>query len=281
MSMKKKERGPEYLTSPLNNPMLNYSEYYFTAKERIIYSVACLGTGGLVGMVFYGGLFKKNGESTGATMVSNLVVFSIFGLLALKFAMPTIRSSLLNRRGKKLRKQFVDLLEALTSLLASGSTVNDAFRNSAVDLQNHYQPTDMIILEITEINNGVINGFTLEEMLQDFGNRSDNRDILSLANVIGNCNRFGGDFQSVIRRTRDVISDKIEVEEEIATKLSSNKLQLNAMTCLPVALVGLLKISSSSFAESLSSPIGVVVTTVALVLIVTAYFWGQKIVDIS
>ena len=278
---KKKERGPKYLVSPLNNPMLNYREYYFSVKEKLLFSAACIGGGGLVGLIFYGGLFKKNGETTNATIISNLIVFAVFGLIALRFAMPSIRASLLNRRGKKLRKQFVDLLEALTTLLASGSTVNDAFRSAAVDLQNHYQQTDMIIIEISEINNGVKNGFTLEEMLIDFGKRSDNRDILSLANVISNCNRLGGDFKSVIRRTRDVISDKIEIEEEIATKLSSNKLQLNAMTLMPIVLVGLLKLSSSSFAENLSSLIGVVVTTIALVLFVVAYFWGQKIVRIS
>ncbi len=278
---KKKERGPKYLASPLNNPMLNYGEYYFSVKEKLSFSAACIGGGGLVGLIFYGGLFKKNGEATNATLISNLIVFAVFGLIALRFAMPSIRVSLLNRRGKKLRKQFVDLLEALTTLLASGSTVNDAFRSAVVDLQNHYQQTDMIIIEISEINNGVMNGFTLEEMLIDFGKRSDNRDILSLANVISNCNRLGGDFKSVIRRTRDVISDKIEIEEEIATKLSSNKLQLNAMTLMPIVLVGLLKLSSSSFAENLSSLIGVVVTTIALVLFVVAYFWGQKIVRIS
>ena len=278
---KKKERGPKYLASPLNNPMLNYGEYYFSVKEKLSFSAACIGGGGLVGLIFYGGLFKKNGEATNATLISNLIVFAVFGLIALRFAMPSIRVSLLNRRGKKLRKQFVDLLEALTTLLASGSTVNDAFRSAVVDLQNHYQQTDMIIIEISEINNGVMNGFTLEEMLIDFGKRSDNRDILSLANVISNCNRLGGDFKSVIRRTRDVISDKIEIEEEIATKLYSNKLQLNAMTLMPIVLVGLLKLSSSSFAENLSSLIGVVVTTIALVLFVVAYFWGQKIVRIS
>lgn len=278
---KKNVCEPKYLPSPLNNLMINYHVYIMSKKEKIIYFLICLVLGGLCGLVFYGGLFKEDGKATTLTLISNLVVFFLVGVIASKFAMPAIETMLKNKRAKKLRKQFLDLLETIATLLSSGSTVNDAFLDAQKDLQNQYSPNDMIIVELNEIALGLNNGLTLEEMLDDFGKRSANKDIENFSNVISNCYRLGGNFKDVVRRTRDVISDKIQIEEEIATKISSNKLQLNAMSLMPIALVGMLKMSSDTFAANLSSFLGVAVTTVAVVLFVVAYFWGQKIIDIS
>lgn len=282
MSGKKdKVKEPKYLLSPLNNQMINYKVYIMSAKERIIYFTLSVIVGGCAGLVFYGGLFKEDGEATFATTVSNIVVFVLVGLVAAKFALPAIEKNLFERRAKKLRKQFIDLLETISTLLSSGSTVNDAFINAGKDLANQYSADDMIMTELNEIVLGMENGITLEEMLNSFGERSNNKDILNFANVISNCYRLGGNFKDVVRRTRDVISDKTQIEEEIATKISSNKIQLNAMSLMPVVLVGMLKLSSDSFAENLSSGLGIVVTTFAIALFVGAYFWGQKIINIK
>ena len=70
------------------------------------------------------------------------------------------------------------------------------------------------------------------------------------------------------------------IEEEIITKISSNKLQHNAMCIMPIALVAMLKLSSSTFADNLASFLGVLATTIALGIFVVSYFWGRKIVDI-
>ena len=59
----KKEREPKYIPSPLNNNMINYKEYYMSMNEKIGYSLLIFIIGGLVGLVFYGGLFKSDGES--------------------------------------------------------------------------------------------------------------------------------------------------------------------------------------------------------------------------
>lgn len=278
---KEKIKEPKFLPSPLNNQMLNYKVYVMSVKERIGYYLISVFLGGCAGLVFYGGLFKEDGEATIKTYISNLIVFAVVGLAASGFAIPAITKMLKERRAKKLRKQFIDLLETVATLLSSGSTVNDAFADAREDLANQYTSNDMIMIELSEIVLGIQNGKTLEEMLNSFGERSDNKDILNFANVISNCYRLGGNFKDVVRRTRDIISDKIEIEEEISTKISSNKIQLNAMSLMPIVLVGMLKLSSDTFAENLSSGIGVAVTTIAIGLFVGAYFWGQKIINIK
>ena len=185
------------------------------------------------------------------------------------------------KRNNVLQQQFMNLLETLSTSLAAGNSLRDAFFNAKSDLLGQYDERAMIMVEISEIVSGVQNGKTIEEMLTNFGYRSGNEDIVNFANVISNCYRLGGNFSSVVRRTREIISDKVAVADEIETKVSSNKMQLNVMCTMPVALVGMLKISSSQFAESLASGLGILVTTVAIGIFVGAYFWGRKIIDIG
>ena len=281
MSKKKQQIEPQFIPSALNNQMLNYKVYYMSFTEKLIYFLLTFIIGGVVGLIFYGGLFKSDGEPTTATMVSNIVVFCLVGLIADRFFVPAIRRNLKNKRDKALRKQFMNLLENLSVSLAAGNTLNDSFINAKSDMLNQYSEKDMIIQELSEIISGMDNGHTLEEMMTAFGQRVGNEDIENFANVISNCYRMGGNFKDVIRKTRNIISDKIAIEEEIETKLASNKLQHNAMCLMPIILVGMLKLSSASFAANLSSFLGVVVTTIAIAIFVSSYFWGRKIINIE
>lgn len=281
MADKKKERGPQFIPSPLNNKMLNYQEYYMSPGEKILYTVILMAAGGLLGLLFYGGLFQKNGEATTATMISNIVVFIVMGVCTDRVFMKAVVAWLKEKRMKKLNLQFRDLLDTISASLSAGGTVNNAFMNAKSDMLSQYSEGDYIILELTEIENGLRNGQNLEDMLLSFGERSGIEDIMNFSNVIGSCYRMGGNFKDVVRKTKDIIGDKMTVAEEINTKLASNKLQLNAMCIMPVVLVAMLKSSSASFKENLASPMGVVVTTVALGIFVASYFWGSKIVDIK
>lgn len=277
---RKTEKEPKFIASPVNNQMVNYRIYYMSGVEKLFYSILLFALGGFTGWVFYGGLFKVDGEATMMTYISNLVVICIVGSIALRVFLPAIRQMLKERREKALRLQFRDMLEDLTSSLAAGNTVAESFINAKADLANQYAETDYIIVELTEIITGLNNGYTLEEMLSSFGSRTDNEDIQNFSNVIGNCYRMGGDFKTAVRKTRDIISDKMAIEDEILTKISSNKLQHNAMCIMPIVLVAMLKLSSSSFAENLASLLGVIVTTLAVGIFVASYFWGRKIIDI-
>lgn len=277
---KKELKEPKFILSPINNQMTNYKVYYMSLSEKLMYILLLFAVGGFVGWVFYGGLFKSDGEATTATHISDVIVFCLIGGIAVKCFMPMVQTMLKERRDKALRLQFRDMLENLTSSLAAGNTVADSFVNARDDLSNQYAPSDCIIIELTEIVSGINNGYTLEEMLSAFGVRADSEDIQNFSNVIGNCYRMGGDFKTVVRKTRDIISDKMAIEDEIATKIASNKLQHNVMCIMPIALVAMLKLSNGSFSTNLASPIGVAATTVAIGIFVGAYIWGKKIIDI-
>ncbi len=277
----KKPAEPQYYVSKINTPVLNYGVYVMNASEKLLYSLALLVIGGAVGLIFYGGLFKKDGVATFMTFVSNIVVFVVVGMLAVKFFLPSIADKLRKKRAEKLKTQFCDFASSLTNSLASGMNITDSLNATYIDLQSQYAPDAFIVNEVRELISGVSNNIPIEVMLEDFGIRSGIPDIVNFSTVFATCYRTGGNIKNVVRRTTDIISEKMMIASEIDTAMTSNKLQMNIMNVLPIVIVLMMRLMSSAFAESFSSLIGVIGLTVSAGLTVAAYKLGKRITDIK
>ena len=278
---KKQNTEPKYFVSKINTQVLNYRVYVMSPTERLIYFTLLFAAGGAVGLIFYGGLFKSGGQSTLLTYISNAVVFVAAGALVLKNVLPILTKSLLKKRSEKLKKQFCDFASALTNALASGMNMNDSLLAAAKDLQAQYSEEAFIVREVQEIINGIQNNIPVETMLEDFGSRSGIPDIVNFATVFATCYRTGGDIKSIVRRTTDIISEKIMISSEIETAMTSNKMQMNVMCVLPIVIVFMMRTMSSQFADSFATIIGVIGLTISAGLTIAAYKLGQKITDIK
>lgn len=277
----KKPKEPQYYVSKINTPVLNYNVYVMNGGERLLFTAALFILGGAVGLVFYGGLFKENGVATFMTTVSNLVVFAVVGMLAVKYFLPTVNGMLKKKRADKLKKQFCDFASALTNTLASGMNMTDSLNAVYIDLQSQYSQDAFIVCEVRELINGVNNNIPIEVMLEDFGIRSGVPDILNFSTVFATCYRTGGNIKSIVRRTTDIISEKIMISSEIDTAMTSNKMQMNIMNVLPIVIILMMRLMSSEFAESFGSLIGVIGLTISAALTIGAYKLGKKITDIK
>lgn len=281
MSKKEKLQESEFINSPLNNPMPNYAVYVMGKTESFIVRLISFVAGGLVALIFYGNLFMVDGFATLATHISNVVVFVILGLLAIKFLVPMYKKRCLDKRKNALKQQFRDMLESLAASFSSGSNVQMAFESAVEDLKMQYSPKDYIVKEMEEVISGMKQNINVEVMLENFGKRSGNEDIVSFADVFSVCYRKGGNMNSVIHRTHSVISEKMSVADEIETKLTSNKMQHNVMSVMPIAVVAMLRFTNESFAANFATPVGVIVNTIAIGIFVGAYIYGNKIVDVK
>lgn len=277
----RKEKEKQYSKSLLNTPMLNYRIYVMGVFEIIGVNLISFIIGGLVGFVFYGDLFQVDGEATKATHICNVVVFVIVGLAAIHFLVPMYKTMRLERRKDVLKNQFRDFLESLSASFLSGSNEQGAFESALQDMKMQYSPNDYIVLELQEIVNGIYQNIDLSVMLKDFGERSGNEDIVSFADVFVICSQNGGTMNTIIHRTHSIISEKIQIADEIKTKLTSNKLQLNVMSLMPIAIVIMLRYTDEMFASNFATPMGVLINTIAIGIFVGAYLYGQKIVDIK
>ena len=279
--MAKKNTEPQYYVSRINNQVLNYNVYIMSGKEKLLYRMLLFIAGGVVGLIFYGGLFKENGVATLATTISNVVVFIVIGLLTIKFFMPIVRDSLRAKRLKKLRTQFCDFATSLTNSLGIGMNMRDSLNSVYNDLQTQYTEDAYIVSEVYELICGMNNNIPIEQMLCDFGARSGLPDIMNFGVVFETCYRTGGDIKSVVRRTTEIISEKTLIAGEIETVITSNKLQATVMNVLPILVVLMMRLLSPQFAASFGTILGVVVLTVSAGIFIGAYKLGQKIMDIK
>lgn len=280
--MAKKERIPQYVMSQLNTPMLNYRVYVIPTQKKIMLILGLFVIGGLLGQVFYGNLFlNSDGEMTKASYISNFVVFIIVGLIVIKVAYPMVLDRLKSKRKMELTNQFRSFLEAIAVSLSSGMNVPDALISANNDLRMEYSDDSYIVKEVQEMINGIQNNLSIEVMLKDFGARSEIIDIQNFSEVFAVGYRAGGNLKDIVRKTSDIIGDKIEMSAEIETAIASNKTQFDVMMIVPIVIIILLRTMSSQFAASFSTVAGVFATTVAIGIFVGAYKLGQKIMKIT
>lgn len=280
--MKKKERISEYLPTPINAPMPNYAVYVLHGSERVLYNLLLFAAGGIVGLIFYGGLFtNSDGNATIVTYISNTIFFVIIGLLSLKFVMPIVVDGKRRKRLNSLSLQFKDFLTSLSTALSAGLNVNDSLKNAENDLREQYGIQSDIVKEIVLVNQAVKNGVSAEVMLNNLGERSGIAEIEDFSKVFTIAFKSGANIKEVVRRTSELIAERLTISIEIETKLTSNKTQMNVMMLIPPMLMMMLKASSSQFAQGFASFPGVLAISVAIGIFVVAYKMGMKILNVE
>lgn len=278
----KKAEEPQYFMSATNMPTYNYKVYHMSKKEKILYFLLAFAAGAAVGYLFYGGIGKDEfGQPTLVTWILNILIPAITGTIAGRLFVPMRRKSIIAKQQKELSHQFRDMLDALTTSLGTGKNVSDSFMGVYEDLKIQYDSDAYILKELEVIISGIHNNVAIEDVLEDFGRRSNNDDILSFANVFKISYRKGGNIKDIIRNTHSILSDKMEIAEDIETLVTSNKLEQNIMIAMPIVLIAVIKMMSPEFAQNFVTPTGIASTTVSLIIFVIAYFIGKAVLDIK
>ena len=184
-------------------------------------------------------------------------------------------------KSKRLRTQFRDMLEAFNTSLGAGKNVVDSFHTVYGDLKVQYDEGTYILNELEVILSGMANNVDIEDLLEDFGKRSGIEDIVSFANVFRICYRKGGNIKDTIRSTHSILSDKMEITEDIETVVTANKTEQKIMIVMPIVLIGMIKMMSPDFASNFTTITGVISTTIAIVLFVVSYIIGKIVLDIK
>jgi tight adherence protein B len=193
--------------------------------------------------------------------------------------LPIYRAGRSEKRRKKLERQFLSFLDSMAASLVSGCNVPKSIESTYDDLMLQYDENDYIMREIKQIVDGIEQNIAISVMLSDFGMRSGNENIVSFSEVFDTCYGKGGNMQATIIRTHAGIREKILIYEEITTKLTSNKMQLNIMSVMPIALVAMLRATNAGFADAFATPLGVLVNTAAIGIFIGAYKYGTRIIN--
>ncbi len=278
----KKPIEPQYYMSATNIPTYNYKVYHMKPIEKLLYFLVALIAGAAVGYLFYGGIGKDEfGNPTILTWILDITISGAIGIAAGIVFVPMRTQQIVDKQIRTLKSQFRDMLEALTTNLGAGKNVNDSFHSVYEDMKIQYDEGAYILKELEIIISGMANNIDVEDLLYDFGVRSGSEDIESFANVFKICYRKGGNIKDTIRNTHTILSEKMEINEDIETVVTANKTEQSIMLVMPIMLIALIKFMSPEFASNFTTVAGIGATTVAVVLFVASYFIGKTVLNIK
>lgn len=279
---KQKKDMPLYEISATNQQMLNYKVYKMTSNEKLMYFLIAFVVGAAVGYLFYGGIGKDEyGNPSALTYILDAVIMILVGLAAASVFLPIMNNRIIEKRKKQLRKQFIDLLDSLSTSIAAGKNVPRAFEGAREDLLIQYSNDAYIVQEVENIISGIQNNIDVGSMLMNFGERSGIQDIQTFGRVFETAYAKGANLKEAVRNCHLILSNKCQIESEIETKVASNKNEQNIMLFMPIVLITMIKFAGSDFANNFTTPSGLLSTTIAIVAFIVAYFVGRSILKIE
>ncbi|MDY3920299.1 MAG: type II secretion system F family protein [Candidatus Limivivens sp.] len=186
------------------------------------------------------------------------------------------------RQRKRLEEEFLMGMRSVASALAAGYSVENAFFEGLTQMRRLYGGEALICREFSHIVKMLRLNENLETLLLDLGERSGAEDIQSFGEVFAVAKRSGGDLNAIIRNTISMISEKLEVQQEIEVCLASKKMEQTIMSGIPFFILGYVGITSPEFLEGLyHTGMGVLVMTAGLAVYLAAFCLGRYFVRIE
>lgn len=190
-------------------------------------------------------------------------------------------SYLLRRRRDNLGLHFKQALYSLSSSLAAGRSVENGFREAIDDLKLLYPDGDNDMMrELAIICARMDYGQPIEEALLDFSRRAALEDIDNFADVFTTCKRSGGDLVEVVRRTSNLIGEKLEISQEIGVMIAQKRFEAKAMLAAPVLFLLFMQMTSPDYMRPLHHGSGLLISGLALLLFTVCAWLMIKIIDI-
>ena len=240
---------------------VDYSDYHMSVSEMV--------TGVAIGMLIGG-------------IATYMIVHKVFFSMAVGFVIGIVyikpyKSKCIQKRDKELLLEFRDLMESLVSSYSAGGNTISAFESAYTDMDELYGEDSYMAKELEIIRTGLANGFNIVPLIDDMAYRMGLEDIKNFADVFGICFRKGGDMRKVLFDTRQVIGEKIEMEQEMKVALRANMNELNILLVVPV-VIDLMFQSDQGLADTGSTMGGLISRLIAVAMFGGAYALGRYFV---
>lgn len=212
-----------------------------------------------------------------------IVPLSIGGGIAVGFVYIFVAASgAKEKRRKKLRVQFFDLLEAMSVAMRAGNPVLKAIQSAREDLALIYAENSDIIVELDIILLKFQNAVLLSEAFSDLAERSGLEDIASFASIYRTIEGKSSRADEIVRETQQIISDKMEIEMEIDTLMTAAKSEVNIMLFMPLVILGVIGYAGAGFMDAIyTTPMGRLVATGGLIVFIISFVMAKRFSDVE
>lgn len=243
----------------------DYRDYRLNYKEKLYGFLITAGIAGIISWLFYRSLYGFAGT-----------------IPLYLFVKKYLREYLLRRQKKQMLFQFREILQMTVAALKAGYAMENAFVEAWQEYVGLYGCKTIIAQEFCNINHKVQLNIPLEQLIDDFAQRSGIEEILSFSQVFGFAKRSGGDMMKIFYGTVEKIRQKSEVERQIETVVTAKKTEQRIMDLVPFGILFYVGVTSPDFLKPLYGNIlGASVMTVCLLGYLGAFLLAERILDIQ
>ncbi|MBQ1549739.1 MAG: type II secretion system F family protein [Acutalibacteraceae bacterium] len=182
------------------------------------------------------------------------------------------------KRKRDFLDQFCDYLDSIATSLAVGRNGYEAFLTADDDMKELYEKGAPIRYASGRLTEGLKNGRAIPDLLREMAEETDCSSVRTFGEIYQICSTAGGNLKHIVGDTRNMIIEKIAIEQEIQTVLTGPKNELNIMVLMPLVILASLRVLGGGIITDDSS--SMLVNTIALGIFGGSYWLGRKIVDI-
>ena len=242
----------------------------------------------------YGNIRINKKEEVQCIMEGILIiaVFAYFfyrSYLALIFLSPILyfyrvykKKRIIKERISSLEQQFKETILIVQINLQAGYSIENAFVESYQDIVKIFGDHCYMAKELEIIRKGLRNGKTLESLLTELGRKCPDSEIEEFARVYSIACKTGNQWKEVISKTVFLITQKIEIKEEIEILIHGKKTENRIMCVIPFFILLYMDLTSKGYFDVLyHNVLGIVVMTICMMIYILAYLLSEKITEIE
>lgn len=182
------------------------------------------------------------------------------------------------KRKRDFLDQFCDYLDSIATSLAVGRNGYESFLSAEQDMRDLYGSGAPICYEASRLTEGLRRGRAIPDLLQEMAEETECSSVRSFGEIYRICSTAGGNLRHIVGDTRNMIQEKVAIEQEIQTVLAGPKNELNIMILMPLVILAALRVLGGGLITDDAS--SMLVNSVALGIFLASYRLGQHIVDI-
>lgn len=189
---------------------------------------------------------------------------------------------LIRKRKGELKRQFKDCLRSVAGALRAGYSMENAWREAQGDMEQQYGRNSDVCMELRQMQYQLECNVPLEQLVEDWGNRSHVEDMEQFGAIFAFAKRSGGDFIAIISNTVTRLTDRMELQQELETNLSARRMEQRIMNAVPLFILAFVRFGSGGFLDVLyHNPAGIMVMTGCLAVYAGAFLWAERLMQIE
>ena len=189
-----------------------------------------------------------------------------------------IKKYIYKKRQTAIENEFYKLLSHISMAMSSGNSLENAIKEAATIGKKEYK---VLHRELEEAYRMFMNNYSPELVFSAIARKTESHEIKTFSEILSVGIPAGINLAALMRWLSSAYRMRSDAESEIARILNAPKYNNRIMMLMPVVCVVLFKQIAPSYMEPLYSGAGRIVMTGVLLVVLFAWWIGDKLGDIE